>query len=214
MKVGVYGSLCSWPPRPVNGFYVPDTFSQDARTWPEDLSAIQTLNLTYTRSVRLPSDQDSFAFKIKLARRLVKLGLGPIPLLKIAAQLAGERLNPRTRWKRVALQPLVNFAFFKRLYRKHQPEFATFHTNHVAHYQHTYWKAMDPDKFRPLETSAEEIETFGPAIEHGYVTADQLLGRALALIDSTPSSSSRPAWGRSRFSPRSKAASRSRSGAR
>ena len=32
LKVGVYGSLCSWPPRPVNGFYVPDTFSPDPQT--------------------------------------------------------------------------------------------------------------------------------------------------------------------------------------
>jgi predicted AlkP superfamily phosphohydrolase/phosphomutase len=184
LKVGVYGSLCSWPPRPVNGFYVPDTFSQDARTWPEDLSAIQTLNLTYTRSVRLPSDNDSVGFKVRLARRLVKLGLGAGPMMKIAMQLAGERLNPKTRWKRVSLQPLVNFAFFRRLYRRYQPDFATFHTNHVAHYQHTYWKAMEPDKFRPLETSAEEIATYGPAIEYGYVTADQLLGNVLDLIDS------------------------------
>lgn len=184
LTVGVYGSLCSWPPRPVNGFYVPDTFSPDARTWPEDLSAIQTLNLTYTRSVRLPSDQDSLTFKMKLARRLMKLGLGPGLIRNIASQLLGERLNPKSRWKRVALQPLVNFTFFDRLYRKHRPQFATFHTNHVAHYQHTYWKAMDPDKFRPLETSSDEIDTYGPAIEHGYVTADELLGRALQLVDS------------------------------
>ena len=184
LSVGVYGSLCSWPPRQVKGFYVPDTFSPDTRTWPEDLSAIQTLNLTYTRSVRLPSDSDSLGFKATLARRLVKLGLGPGPLLKIAGQLVGERFRPKTRWKRVALQPLVNFAFFSRLYRKTRPEFATFHTNHVAHYQHTYWKAMDPNAFRPLETSAEEVSTYGPAIEHGYVTADQLLGQVVDLIDS------------------------------
>jgi predicted AlkP superfamily phosphohydrolase/phosphomutase len=184
LTVGVYGSLCSWPPQRVDGFYVPDTFSPDSRTWPEDLSPIQKLNLTYTRSVRLPSDQDSLRFKAQLALRLMKLGLGPALLAKIVAQLAAERLNARIRWKRVALQPLVNFGFFSRLYRKYRPNFATFHTNHVAHYQHTYWKAMEPDKFRPLETSKEEIDTYGPAIEYGYVTADELLGSVLNLIDS------------------------------
>ena len=183
LKVGVYGSLCSWPPRPVNGFYVPDTFAPDAQTYPAALSPIQILNLTYTRSVRLPSDQDSMSFKAKLAAQLVALGLGPTTLAAVAGQLAGERLNGKTRWKRVALQPLVNFSFFQKLYRQHQPDFATFHTNHVAHYQHTYWKAMDPDKFRPLETSREEVETYGPAIEYGYVTADRLLGRIVDLLD-------------------------------
>jgi len=133
--------------------------------------------------VRLPSDQDSLTFKIKLASRLLKLGLNPGLILKIVGQLLGERLHPHSRWRRVALQPLVNFAFFSRLYQKHRPQFATFHTNHVAHYQHTYWKAMDPEKFRPLETSADEIETYGPAIEYGYVTADELLGRAMQLLD-------------------------------
>lgn len=183
LTVGVYGSLCSWPPRPVKGFYVPDTFSPDPQTCPEELKPIQILNLTYTRSVRLPSDQDSLGFKVKLARDLVKLGAGPAVLAKVAGQLAAETLNPKTRWKRVALQPLVNFSVFGKLYRRYQPQFATFHTNHVAHYQHTYWKAMEPDKFKPLETSREEIETFGPAIEFGYVTADRLLGRVLDLID-------------------------------
>ena len=183
LKVGVYGSLCSWPPRPVSGFYVPDTFSPDPQTYPERLKPIQLLNLTYTRSVRLPSDQDSIWFKAELAAQLVRLGLGPGTLLAVAQQLAGERMNPKTRWKRVALQPLVNFSFFRKLYRQYQPDFATFHTNHVAHYQHTYWKAMDPEKFRPLETTREEIETYGPAIEHGYVTADQLLGRVMQLLD-------------------------------
>jgi len=184
LTVGVYGSLCSWPPPRVNGFFVPDTFAPGPETWPPELSPIQTLNLTYTRSVRLPSDQDSFGFKVKLARNLIKLGLGPGTIARIVRQLLDERLHPKMRWKRVALQPLVNFAFFSRLYRRYRPQFATFHTNHVAHYQHTYWKAMQPDKFKPLETSREEIATFGSAIEYGYVTADRLLGRMIDLVDS------------------------------
>jgi predicted AlkP superfamily phosphohydrolase/phosphomutase len=183
LKVGVYGSLCSWPPRPVDGFYVPDTFSPDARTWPAHLEPIQHLNLTYTRSVRLPADQDTLAFKAGLAAKLMTLGLGPGVLAQIARQLVAERLHPKTRWKRVALQPLVNFMFFRKLYRQYRPQFATFHTNHVAHYQHTYWKAMEPEKFRPLETSQEEIAAYGSAIEYGYVTADQLIGRMLTLLD-------------------------------
>ena len=113
----------------------------------------------------------------------MKLGLGPAHLAAITRQLAEERINPRIRWKRVALQPLVNFGFFRKLYRQHRPHFATFHTNHVAHYQHTYWKAMEPEKFRPLETTGEESETYGPAIEYGYTTADRLLGRMMALLD-------------------------------
>src|SRR5262249_24718670 len=35
LRVGVYGSLCSWPPQQVNGFYIPDTFASDTGTYPD-----------------------------------------------------------------------------------------------------------------------------------------------------------------------------------
>ena len=76
LSVGVYGSVCSWPPRSVNGFWVPDTFSPDPSTFPSSLEPIQRLNLTYTRTVRLPSDEDNLGFKLKLGAQLTRLGLG------------------------------------------------------------------------------------------------------------------------------------------
>jgi len=182
LRVGVYGSLCSWPPLKVKGFYVPDTFAPDAATHPASLRPIQELNLTYTRSIRLPADQDGLWFKAKLGWKLLSLGLRPATITRIARQLVGERMNGQMRWQRVALQPLVNFDFFSRQYRRHEPEFASFHTNHVAHYMHTYWKAMKPDLF-PQMTAQNEVETYGGAIEHGYRTADELLSRMMTLLD-------------------------------
>jgi hypothetical protein len=182
LKVGVYGSLCSWPPQAVEGFYVPDTFAPDAATHPPELRPIQELNLTYTRSVRLPSDQDGVMFKAKLGAKLFGLGLSAGTAARVAAQLARERFDPSSRWRRVALQPFVNFDFFSRLYRRHRPDFASFHTNHVAHYMHTYWKAMRPELFAAA-TSEEERRAHGGAIEHGYRTADELLRRMTALLD-------------------------------
>ena len=182
LSVGVYGSLCSWPPRPVKGFYVPDTFSPDPSTYPESLRAIQELNLTYTRSVRVPSAQDNLLFKAQLGAKLIGLGLGASTIARVTRQLAREKVNPEVRWQRVALQPLLNFDFFSRLYRKHRPQFATFHSNHVAHYMHSYWKAMQPAVF-PQHTSPDEVRIFGSAIEHGYRTADALLRRMMGLLD-------------------------------
>jgi hypothetical protein len=182
LSVGVYGSLCSWPPRAVKGFYVPDTFAPDASTHPEELRPIQELNLTYTRSVRLPADQDGLRFKARLGAKLLKLGLRPRTIARILGQLAHERREAQARWRRVALQPLVNFDFFRRLYRRYEPEFASFHTNHVAHYQHTYWKAMQPEIF-PQATTDEESRNYGGAIEYGYTAADELLGGMMKLLD-------------------------------
>src|SRR5262249_33732814 len=49
-KVGVFGSVGSWPPLPVDGFFIPGGFSPDSRTHPEDLRPIQELNLSHTRA--------------------------------------------------------------------------------------------------------------------------------------------------------------------
>jgi hypothetical protein len=182
LSVGVYGSLCSWPPRPVRGFYVPDTFAPDTQTHPASLQAIQDLNLTYTRSIRLPSDRDGWLFKLKLGEKLVKLGLKPKTIMKVARQLAVERVQPQARWRRVALQPAVNFDFFSQLYKNYRPDFASFHSNHVAHFMHTYWKAMNPELF-PQGATDSEVRHYGDAIAYGYRTADALLGDMMKLLD-------------------------------
>jgi hypothetical protein len=182
LGVGVYGSLCSWPPRPVKGFYVPDTFSPDAATYPETLRSIQEMNLTYTRATRLAAERDGLSFKLRLGAQLARLGLSLRTMWRVARQLVRERGNTKQQWRRVALQPQLNFDFFKRLYRKHRPDFASFHSNHVAHYQHTYWKAMQPELF-PQPSSPEEQSIYGEAIAHGYVVADELLGRILRLLE-------------------------------
>jgi hypothetical protein len=182
LSVGVFGSVCSWPPQKVKGFYVPNTFAPDSATFPEALRPIQDLNLTYTRAIRLPAEQDSVMFKLKLGAKLAKLGLRPATLARLGRQLAVERRQPHLRWRRVALQPLVNCDFFSKLYRRSRPAFATFHSNHVAHYMHTYWKAFQPERF-PQETPPEEVRKYGGAIEHGYRIADELLGRIRRLLD-------------------------------
>lgn len=182
LRVGVYGSLCSWPPQKVDGFYVPDSFARDTSTHPASLEPIQELNLTYTRSIRLPADHDGLWFKAQLGAKLLALGLSARSAARVARQLAAERTRPESRWRRVALQPMINCDFFSSLYRRYRPHFATFHTNHVAHYMHTYWKAMAPEAF-PQTTTPDEIRIYGGAIEHGYAAADELLSRMLRLLD-------------------------------
>ncbi len=49
-SVGVYGSIMSWPPRAVRGFWVPSTFSPTPATFPANLEPIQDLNLSQTRA--------------------------------------------------------------------------------------------------------------------------------------------------------------------
>jgi Type I phosphodiesterase / nucleotide pyrophosphatase len=113
---------------------------------------------------------------------LMKLGLTAETCTRIAMQLATERVKPHLHWKRVALQPYINYDFFAHLYDMYKPEFATWHSNHAAHYMHHYWRAWDDTGF-PKPASDEERKKFGLAVEHGYRVVDELLGKFIGLVD-------------------------------
>ncbi|MFN4258904.1 MAG: alkaline phosphatase family protein [Gemmataceae bacterium] len=181
--IGVYGSIMSWPPRAnIQGFWVPSTFAPGAETYPPHLWPIQELNLRHTRAHnpldacqrKIPSLAEVF--------HLLRLGLRPRTLLEAAAFLLQSKVTGRNPWKKVSLQPLINLDFFTKLYQEHQPDLATFHSNHVAHYQHRYWRSMDPTPFL-VKPSAAEQRRFGAAIEYGYRVADRLLQRVWRLTD-------------------------------
>ncbi len=65
-------------------------------------------------------------------------------------------------------------------WRRDRPQLATYFSNTTAHYQHLYWRHMDPDPF-PLAPTAAEVARFGGAVRFGYQEMDRLVGRALAM---------------------------------
>lgn len=180
--MGIYGSIMHWPPRrDIRGFWVPSTFSPSAETTPDALRPIQEFNLKHTRAHNPLAEQprDNVA---KQGLQLARLGLKPTTVAEVAAALARWKAQPHRKWEKVSLQPLVNIDFFEKLYRRHQPDFATFHTNHVAHYMHRFWRAFDPAPFLS-PPSPEEVRKFGPAIEFGYKMAERVLKRLWKLVD-------------------------------
>lgn len=181
-SIGVFGSMSAYPPKPVPGFMIPGPFSPSSDTYPRYAEPIQALNRKYTQVHHKNSQQDSPLSMALMGVELLKLGLKPSTCAAIAAQLVRERFEPHLHWKRVSLQPLINYDFFEALYRRNQPDFATWHTNHAAHYMHHYWRAMDDTKFH-APAPAEEKRKYGAAVEYGYEVCDKLLGRFLELID-------------------------------
>ncbi|MBY0527656.1 MAG: alkaline phosphatase family protein [Gemmataceae bacterium] len=182
-RLGIFGSIMSWPPRTdIDGFWVPSTFSPSPETFPAELQPIQELNLGHTRAHSPVAGRARVLPGIRRAWQLLRLGLRPSTAARVARFFAGARLGLCSAWEKVSLQPLVNLDFFEPLYRKYQPDLATFHTNHVAHYQHRYWRAMDPAPF-PTQPSPEEQRRYGPAVEYGYRTADEALRRLWRLAD-------------------------------
>ncbi|MBK8257475.1 MAG: alkaline phosphatase family protein [Polyangiaceae bacterium] len=180
--IGIFGSIGSYPPKPVPGFIVPGPFSPTSDTYPKYLSPALALNRRYTQVHLKTEDEGGLVEMAKQARDLLELGLTPATGMKIAEQLAHEKLQPHVRWKRVGLQPQINFDFFKTLYGRYEPDFATWHTGHCAHYMHHYWRAWDDSQFK-VKATDEEKRHFGDAVPYGYELADQLLGRFLDMVD-------------------------------
>jgi hypothetical protein len=179
-SVGVFGSISAYPPRPVPGFMVPGPFAPTTATFPSYVEPVHELNRKYTQVHNKVDREDSPLAMAGQALSLFGLGLKASTCARAALQLARERIEPHTHWKRVCLQPLINYDFFEHLYRRYQPDFATWHTNHAAHYMHHYWRAWDDSKFL-TQSSEEEKNKYGDAIPYGYEICDTLLAKFLEL---------------------------------
>ncbi|MEX2172922.1 MAG: alkaline phosphatase family protein [Pirellulaceae bacterium] len=181
-SLGLFGSIMSWPPRQdFRGFWVPGTFSPDEATYPASLQPIQELNLTYTRAHSPLAAGQRRSSKLSLLWKLRRLGLKLSTLGEIASFFARRAAGRAHEWEKVSLQPLLNLDFFEALWTEHRPDFATFHTNHVAHYQHRYWRSTDPTPFLE-QPSADESRKYGGAIRFGYKSADRLVRRLQRLV--------------------------------
>src|SRR5262245_31014375 len=101
-SVGVFGSIMSWPPREVKGFWVPGTFSPAPDTFPPELRPIQELNLTHTRAHSPVSRPARLAGALGRAWRLRRLGLRLATALRAAAFVVRSKLRRHRKWEKVS----------------------------------------------------------------------------------------------------------------
>jgi hypothetical protein len=74
----------------------------------------------------------------------------------------------------------LQFDVFRKYYQELDPNFSIFFSNSTAHFQHMYWRNMDPGPFR-VKPTAEEQSEFGAAVLFGYEQMDWLIGQFLKL---------------------------------
>ncbi len=120
---------------------------------------------------------------LRFGRFMVLHGLSPKTVVSIVRQLGLEKLGKASRWQRAVILDRLVWDVFRHFYRRLEPDFATFFVNSVAHYQHYFWRSMEPEAFLIKDTPERQAECSG-AILFGYRKMDELLGECLEFAGS------------------------------
>lgn len=177
VPVGVFGSM-NVNYADLNGYFIPDPWHKLGRAYPESL---QPFYRVISTQVQESSKDDAFGL-VDMAGfgwYMLRNGLTAATAKAAAAQLAAERLDPGLRWRRASRLDDLQYDLFRRLNARHGVRFATFFSNSTAHYQHYYWRNMQPEIFE-VPPPAGDHESLKGAILYGYQSMDRLIRRAMA----------------------------------
>ena len=161
-------------------FVLPDPWSVDIDPYPRGgfeayLGLVKTFVQEYTRDSPplKPSDY------VRFARFMFGHGLSARTMVDTIGQLAGERVGG-AKWKRATILDRLQWDVFRHVYRRVRPRFSTYFVNSTAHFQHYYWREMDPELFELKDNKTDEKGLSG-AILHGYKKMDRIVSECLEL---------------------------------
>jgi hypothetical protein len=164
-----------------NGLFLPDPWTTSVEPHPRELFRpyyhfVRSYVQEYTRDKPPLTKADHLRF----ARFMATNGLAPKTVAATVRQLVSERGSGGARWQRAAILDRLQWDVFCHHYQKLNPALATFFLNSTAHYQHYYWRNLDPDRFllRPPE---DEQARYADAIRFGYRKMDEIVRDCLDL---------------------------------
>lgn len=183
LRVWICGSMNVSYSSPLNGYIMPDFCRTKITPNSDEL-------LPYFRFVQKQVQEhtnDSVSLNhteyLRFLGFMSSHGLSINTISAIAQQLIRERITGKYRWQRATIADKLQFDIFRWYYQKIQPHFSTFFLNSTAHFQHMYWRNMEPDKFQVKPSAKEQME-YENAILFGYQEMDQIISTFLNLVDS------------------------------
>lgn len=179
-SVWVCGSMNPWHVEELNGRILPDPWSHQVHAYPK--GEFDDFDLFVRKQV-----QDYAASKspvtvrdrVRFVGYLLSRGLTLDTIIRVLSQL-GQEWFGNHRWKRARLLDAMQWDLFEWYYRRDQPNLATFFTNVTAHYQHRYWRNLEPEAFL-IRPTAHQQRSYQHAILQSYQQLDRLVGKALKL---------------------------------
>lgn len=155
--------------------FVSDPWCDGQAAYPAELDHFQRYISRRVKEYSNPSAQLTLADHWNFLKFLVSHGLQFKSVVQIGTQLVRELLFDRhSGWKKATFLDRLMFDVFRHFYLKNKPSFATFFCNSTAHFQHSYWRHMDPSAFS-VKPSEGEKARYENAILYGYQKMDALL---------------------------------------
>lgn len=177
VPVGVFGSMNTNYTK-LRGYHIADPWSRNVNAHPGWLRPYHEF---VSRQVQESSRDGAALSATDMARFgwfIARHGLKPSTGLAVVQQLREERSEPELRWRRPCLLERLQYDVSLHLNRRLGIRFATLFCNSTAHFQHYYWRNMEPEIFEE-PPSTHDHTTLGEAILAGYRAMDALLGRSL-----------------------------------
>lgn len=181
MQVLVCGSMNGRYDKPLNGYLVPDPWSSGLTCYPP--GEFDTFYEYIRTAVQEHTNPDSNARVSgrEFVKWMLRHGLSFGTLRRTVAQVLRERLRGGA-WRKAVILDRFLFDVFLKYYRRTTPRLATYFSNSTAHFQHKYWRCMEPEVFSS-KPSEEDHREHKDAILYGYRQMDDLIRRFLALAD-------------------------------
>jgi predicted AlkP superfamily phosphohydrolase/phosphomutase len=177
--VWICGSMNIKYTPPVHGWILPDPWSSNVAPYPYQLTKyfrfVRTSVQEHTNDQAPLRKSDYVAF----LKFMLTHGLSMKTMSAIVSQIVKERRSG-ARWKRATLLDRLQWDLFEWYQRKHRPHLSTFFLNSTAHFQHLYWRHLEPEKFRLKEDQPIEGD-HDQAILYGYRQMDLIVARALEM---------------------------------
>ena len=185
LRVGVFGTLVTWPPHPVNGFIIPSIFALGPETFPEDYSAFQEFIMKQRGAVTEDRTRGSLARFVQSALKLRSYGIGTDTLWYGLKNILRGKMRGKgyldVYWRKAIIHLRLSLDTFIHLYKEFKPHFATFHIHLCDAVSHRYWAFFEPEKFP--EADEEDVRKYGRVIPTAYREADWAIGRIVSLAD-------------------------------
>ncbi len=181
-RVGVFGSM-NTNYRNLNGFFIPDPWDINGVAEPQSLQPFHTIVSKQVQDSSTSngiSMRDLVAFGFFMSRRGVRVRT----IASGVKQLFQERVDSGVKWRRSMILEQLQCDLFRHLWFKYKPDFSTFFCNSTAHFQHYYWRNMEPDIFA-LPPESNDHPSLQSAIVEGYRAMDRLVGKFMSEFPDT-----------------------------